>query len=112
MDEFGLARINSESTGVPWEKTLDLLEEAKMAMTIVESPKEEDKKGTGKGVRVVDGEAKNRGSKKRCKTRQSVRVKKQTLCWWKEAEGQLGWVVEAHNDETNPLVRKRCRDST
>ena len=35
-----------------------------------------------------------------------MRVKKQALCWWKEEEGRLEWVVEAHNDETNPLVRK------
>lgn len=36
MDEFGAARINSESVGVPWKKTLDLLEEAGMAMRVVE----------------------------------------------------------------------------
>ena len=36
MDEFGAASINSESIGVPWEKTLDLLEQAEMAMGIVE----------------------------------------------------------------------------
>ena len=36
MDVFGAARINDESTGVPSEKTLDLLEEAEMAMRIVE----------------------------------------------------------------------------
>ena len=36
MDVFGAARINGESTGVLCKKTLDLLEEARMAMRIVE----------------------------------------------------------------------------
>ena len=35
MDGFGAARISSESNGVSWEKTLDFLEEAGMAMRIV-----------------------------------------------------------------------------